>query len=106
MTKQQDITNNDVNINSDRSSRVISMEETNDGTNDNRHNNLDEKIDADYLSAKSETTETTVTEVVKEPKHWPRRKKNMILFIVSLAGMMGPLSSTYVNIFMTIFKTN
>src|SRR4051794_27478584 len=97
----QDITNNDAsNVNSDRSS----MEETNnDQTNDNLHNNnLEDKKIADHLSVKSEAT--GMTEVVEDPKYWPKRKKNMILFIVSLAGMFGPISSTYVNIFMTIFQ--
>jgi hypothetical protein len=106
MEKQQDITNNGVNINSDRSSRPTSMVENE--INDNEltlHNSLKEKKNADHLSVKSETTETTeAAEVVKNPKHWPRRKKNMILLIVSLAGMMSPISSTYVNTFMIIFK--
>src|SRR3954451_12484790 len=94
----QDITNNDAsNVNSDRSS----MEETNN--DDNLHNNnLEDKKIADHLSVKSEAT--GMAEVVEDPKYWPKRKKNMILFIVSLAGMFGPISSTYVNIFMTIFQ--
>ncbi|RGB36734.1 major facilitator superfamily domain-containing protein, partial [Rhizophagus diaphanus] len=29
-----------------------------------------------------------------DPKYWPRKKKNFILFIISLAGMVAPLSST------------
>ncbi|GBC06045.1 hypothetical protein RclHR1_06590005 [Rhizophagus clarus] len=67
-------------------------------TNDNEltlHNNL-EKIDkriADQISVNSETLEET-TEDPKDPKHWPRKKKNYILFITSLAGMIAPLSST------------
>ena len=38
-----------------------------------------------------------ITETNIDPKNWPKRKKYLILFIVSLAGLIGPASSMYVN---------
>ncbi|CAG8689739.1 6943_t:CDS:2 [Funneliformis caledonium] len=36
------------------------------------------------------------TKIDIDPKSWPRRKKYLILFIVALAGMMAPMSSTII----------
>lgn len=88
------------NINSVRSS--ISTNNDDSNTDDNelalRNSKNIEKNDkklADQLSVNSEIPEETI-EDPNDPKYWPRKKKNFILFIVSLAGMVAPLSSTYV----------
>ncbi|CAB5381456.1 unnamed protein product [Rhizophagus irregularis] len=53
----------------------------------------DDKKLADQLSVNSEIPKETI-KVPNDPKYWPRKKKNFILFIISLAGMVAPLSST------------
>jgi hypothetical protein len=87
--EKQDITN----INSARSNDS----NTNDNElilHDNNVGKNDKKL-ADQLSVNSEIPDKT-TEDPKDPKHWSRKKKNLILFIISSAGMIAPLSSTYV----------
>uniref|UniRef100_U9TJD8 Uncharacterized protein n=1 Tax=Rhizophagus irregularis (strain DAOM 181602 / DAOM 197198 / MUCL 43194) TaxID=747089 RepID=U9TJD8_RHIID len=83
-----------------RSSISTNNDESN--TNDNeltlRNSNNIEKDDkklADQLSVNSEIPKETI-EDPNDPKFWPRKKKNCILFIISLAGMIESLSSTYV----------
>jgi hypothetical protein len=83
-----------------RSSISTNNDESN--TNDNELalrniNNIekDDKKLADQLSVNSEISKETI-EDPNDPKCWPRKKKNFILFITSLAGMVAPLSSTYV----------
>ena len=91
MSKPQDITNNTVNRGT--SANDGDPHDTNELTLQ-----LDEKKDDAQFSVKSESTEVLETEeIMKDPKSWPRRKKNMILFIISLAGVIGPLASTFVN---------
>ncbi|EXX54125.1 uncharacterized protein OCT59_007162 [Rhizophagus irregularis] len=81
-----------------RSSISTNNDESN--TNDNeltlRNSNNIEKDDkklADQLSVNSEIPKETI-EDPNDPKFWPRKKKNCILFIISLAGMIESLSST------------
>ncbi len=61
----------------------IKIEETNDNVN------VVSSPDQSFVIA--ETTEINI-----DPKSWPPRKKFFILFIVSFAGMIAPISSTYV----------
>ncbi|POG67791.1 hypothetical protein GLOIN_2v1481276 [Rhizophagus irregularis DAOM 181602=DAOM 197198] len=75
-----------------RSSISTNNDESN--TNDNElTSRKDDKKLADQLSVNSEISKETI-EDPNDPKCWPRKKKNFILFITSLAGMVAPLSST------------
>src|SRR5688572_19563493 len=83
-----------------RSSISTNNDESN--TNDieltlHNSNNIekDDKKLADQLSVNSEIPKETI-EYPNDPKYWPRKKKYFILFIISLAGMVAPLTSTYV----------
>ncbi|CAB4415028.1 unnamed protein product [Rhizophagus irregularis] len=81
-------------------SSIISTNNDESNTNDieltlHNSNNIekDDKKLADQLSVNSEIPKETI-KVPNDPKYWPRKKKNFILFIISLAGMVAPLSST------------
>ncbi|CAB4388529.1 unnamed protein product [Rhizophagus irregularis] len=72
----------------------ISTNNDESNTNDNELTlRKDDKKLADQLSVNSEISKETI-EDPNDPKCWPRKKKNFILFITSLAGMVAPLSST------------
>src|SRR5579862_1733552 len=98
MEKQQETINDKSSV----SSSITISDETYSHISDNEltlHNNNLRKNDkqiVDQSSVNSGLSEK-MTEDPKDPKHWPKKKKNFILFIISAAGMIANLSSTCVN---------